>query len=344
MTLRLSVVLPNYNHAALLPRALSALAAQRRPADEIVLVDDASTDDSLAVVERFAPRLPGLRVVALARNGGAAAAIARGLAEVTGELVYLAAADDVACPRLFARATAALEAHPAAALAAGEAVLRDAAGRIMALRPVIMPARRERFLDPSEVAALLRRADHFIVSVATVWRREAMLAAGGLDPVLGAMSDSFLARELALRHGFVFIPEVLGVWHVNPVSVSRAAASDPAATLAMVKRARVRIEAALGAPYPAWYPELFERRMRFAAARVMVTEPQGGRIDTAAIAALNGNGPLNRAALGLAAALPGTLGRIATLGWLTLRQRPMSLAGLLAAQLDRRRRPRTIPD
>lgn len=67
------------------------------------------------------------------------------------------------------------------------------------------------------------------------------------------------------------------------------------------------------------------------------------RIDTEAIAALNGNRASDRVALDLAAALPGALGRIATLGWLTLRQRPMSVAGLLAAQIDRRRRPRRIP-
>ncbi|WP_439579734.1 glycosyltransferase family 2 protein [Elioraea sp.] len=146
MTVRLSVVLPNYNHAALLPRALSALAAQERRADEIVLIDDASTDDSLAVAERFAARLPGLRVVRLERNGGAAAAIARGLTEVNGDLVYFAAADDVACPRLFARAAAALAAHPEAALASGEAVLRAPDDRVIGLRPVILPARQERFL------------------------------------------------------------------------------------------------------------------------------------------------------------------------------------------------------
>jgi glycosyltransferase involved in cell wall biosynthesis len=341
VTLRLSVVLPNYNHASLLPRALSALAAQERPADEIVLVDDASTDDSLAVVERFAPRLPGLRAVRLARNGGAAAAIARGLAEVSGNLVYFAAADDVACPRLFARAEAALVAHPGAALAAGEALLRQPDGRVMGLRPAILPAQRERYLPPSEVTALLHRADHFVVSVATVWRRTAIAAAGGFDPGLGSMCDSFLARELALRNGFVFIPEVLGIWHVNPASVSRSAAVEPAAMSAMLARGRRRIEMAVGAPYPSWYPELFERRMRFAAARVLVTEPHGGRMDTDAILAISGGGGLERTALAIASALPAPLQRTIALGWLTLRHRPMSLARLFVAAIDRRWRPRS---
>jgi hypothetical protein len=343
VTVRLSVVLPNYNHASLLPRALSALAAQRRRADEIVLIDDASDDDSLAVAERFATRLPELRVVRLERNIGTAAAIVRGLTEVKGDLVYLAAADDMACPQLFARATAALTAYPEAALASGEAVLRAPNGRVIGLRPVILPARQERFLLPSEVEALLRRADHIIVPVATVWRREAILAAGGFDPALGAMSDGFLARELALRWGFVFLPEVLGVWHVNPVGVSRSAAADPASTLAMVAQARARMEAARGAPYPAWYPDLFERRMRFAAARLMVTETLSARPDVDAIAEVTAAGSLGRAVLAGAAMLPGRLAQIALLGWLTFRLRPMSLLDLVATQLDRRRRARAIP-
>ena len=50
----LSVVLPNYNHAKLIGRALAALLAQEHAADEIIVVDDGSTDDSVAVIERIA--------------------------------------------------------------------------------------------------------------------------------------------------------------------------------------------------------------------------------------------------------------------------------------------------
>ncbi len=339
---RLSVVLPNYNHARLLPRALAALAAQQRQADEILLIDDASTDNSLEVAEGWAGRLPGLRIIRQQPNAGVVATLARGLREARGEYVYMAASDDEARPALFARGVAALEAHPEAALAAGEAVLRGPDGAVLGLRPPILPARERRYLSPTETAALLRRADHFIVSVAVVWRRSAMLEAGGIDLTLGALVDSFLAREMALRRGFVFIPEVLGVWHVSPGGVSRSVAARPSAMLELIGRARARIEAAAGAPWPAWYPELFERRSRFAAARVMVTEPVGDRPDAKAIAAITGAGAVDRAALAATTALPGAAGRVATLGWLTLRHRPMSLLGLVTSRQDRKRRPRGV--
>ena len=52
----LSVILPNYNHGHLVLRALTSLA--RQDPDEIIVVDDASTDDSLAILQDFARSVP----------------------------------------------------------------------------------------------------------------------------------------------------------------------------------------------------------------------------------------------------------------------------------------------
>ena len=60
----LSVVLPNYNHARYLPRALDALLSQELPADEIIVVDDCSTDASQEIVSRYEARYPSIRLVA----------------------------------------------------------------------------------------------------------------------------------------------------------------------------------------------------------------------------------------------------------------------------------------
>ncbi|WP_439614677.1 glycosyltransferase family 2 protein, partial [Reyranella sp.] len=64
----ISVILPNRNHAHYLPRALGALARQSRPADEVIVIDDASSDDSIAVVESWRERVPGLRLIARAEH------------------------------------------------------------------------------------------------------------------------------------------------------------------------------------------------------------------------------------------------------------------------------------
>src|SRR5213593_319770 len=105
----LSVVLPNYNHARLIARALEALLAQDPAPDEVILVDDASTDDSLDVVAPFAARHPALRIIVNPSNTGAIATLARGLAAARGRYVYFAAADDWVFPGFFRLAVRMLE-------------------------------------------------------------------------------------------------------------------------------------------------------------------------------------------------------------------------------------------
>src|SRR5262244_1882053 len=93
----LSVVLPNYNHAHLLPRAIAALLAQERPPDEIIVVDDGSTDDSRAVIAQMAARAPAIRVLLNDKNLGVVRTQNRALEAASGRYIYLAAATTGSC-------------------------------------------------------------------------------------------------------------------------------------------------------------------------------------------------------------------------------------------------------
>ena len=73
---KVALIIVNYNSGDLLRRCLTAVRRQKRPADRVIVVDNASTDDSLAAVEE---ECPGLEVLRLADNTGFAAANNRGL-------------------------------------------------------------------------------------------------------------------------------------------------------------------------------------------------------------------------------------------------------------------------
>ena len=85
----LSVVLPNYNHARYLESALVAHLNQSALPLEIIVVDDASTDESRTIVKRLAARHPIVRLVAMPVNGGVNAAMNRGLAEAAASRYLL---------------------------------------------------------------------------------------------------------------------------------------------------------------------------------------------------------------------------------------------------------------
>ena len=99
----LSIVMPVFNVASYLPRCLESLAALDPPADEIIVVDDGSTDDCPRILAEFAPRLPQMRVIRQ-ENGGLSAARNTGLDAARGRYLAFVDSDDFVSPDAFAEA------------------------------------------------------------------------------------------------------------------------------------------------------------------------------------------------------------------------------------------------
>jgi len=106
----ISVVMAAYNGAAFLRETIDSVLAQTMPDFEIVVADDCSTDDTLAVLASIDD--PRLRVVRAARNGGPAAARTLAMAHASGRFVAGLDQDDICRPDRFARQLAYLDDHP----------------------------------------------------------------------------------------------------------------------------------------------------------------------------------------------------------------------------------------
>ena len=109
---RVSVVVPNYNYAHYLPARINSILAQDYPIREIIILDDASSDNSLAVIEDICrdasvPTGVPIRVIVNAENSGSVfAQWAKGAAAARGEYVWIAEADDLSAPEFLDAATA----------------------------------------------------------------------------------------------------------------------------------------------------------------------------------------------------------------------------------------------
>lgn len=99
----LSLVVPVYNVAPYLPRCLESLAALMPPADEIIVVDDGSTDDCPRILAEFAERLPQMKVIRQ-ENGGLSMARNTGLDAARGKYLAFVDSDDFVEPDAYAEA------------------------------------------------------------------------------------------------------------------------------------------------------------------------------------------------------------------------------------------------
>lgn len=327
----LSVIMANYNHAVWLPRAFSALLDQEPAPDEIVVVDDGSTDDSISVIEAYCARYPAIRLIRHDRNRGIAAAMETALAAVSGEFLIGAAADDFVLPGLFAHAIAALRAHPEAALFCSEAVLVDRANRIVGFRPWVLPRYASGFVSPEDARRAIRTTDNWFLGTGVVYRRERLAEIGYFDHKLGALTDTMANRLLAFRHGFFFEAKVLSAWRIYPESFSGRSTLSDTEGERLVGMGKRWIEEKFPADMRESYVPLFERRFRFGLARQRLVWADGA-IDSAGIASVMHWGRFDGAMLRILSAVPGLRSRL-VLAWLALRARPYGLGPMVRSFL-----------
>jgi glycosyltransferase involved in cell wall biosynthesis len=103
-----AAVVVNHNYARYLPEAVDSLLGQDVPFDEVVVVDDGSTDDSRRVLDAYRTRVKVLEIA----NGGQLGACRAGLAATTADYVYFLDADDTARPELVATIAPVLGTRP----------------------------------------------------------------------------------------------------------------------------------------------------------------------------------------------------------------------------------------
>lgn len=206
-----SVVLPTYNRAHVVARAIRSVLDQSWRDLELIVVDDASSDETPGVVAAI--RDPRLRTIRLAGRTGAAAARNRGIAAARGAFIAFQDSDDVWHPQKLAAQMAAIR-------GAGDNVVSSVCsyrhhkhGRSFEIRRT--PGR----VCGEDVVRLLMLETSFGTQTLLV-RRAALEAAGGFDETLPRAQDYELCLRLAGQGDFVFVQDCLVDVHHSDDSIS----------------------------------------------------------------------------------------------------------------------------
>ena len=196
----ISVIIPTYNRAMYLERAIGSVLAQEHPCDELIVVDDGSTDATPALVERLAAGAAAPIRLVRQTNRGAAAARNLGVREARGQLLAFLDSDDWWLPRKLQLQTAAMAAAPAFLISHTRELWFRRGQRV----------NQKKKHDPPHGNIFSASLGMCVVGMSTVVaRRELFDRYGGFDETLPCCEDYDLWLRVGCREPFLLVPEPL---------------------------------------------------------------------------------------------------------------------------------------
>jgi glycosyltransferase involved in cell wall biosynthesis len=207
--------MPAHNAEVYVASAVASVLRQSFSDFELIVVDDASTDSTAAIVGSFDDRR--VRCSQMDRRTGPAGARNRGLALAQGRFVAFLDADDLAYPHRLATQAAYMDAHPDTALLGAGYDVIDASGGVLAT-----------LTNPSGTAAVRLRMlfDNVIATSLAFGSRDALLAVGPFDESLAVGEDHDMWARVASRNPIARLAEVLGAYREHAAGTYRAASAE----------------------------------------------------------------------------------------------------------------------
>lgn len=206
-----AVVIATYNQASYLAQAIQSVVAQDHPVDEIIVSDDASTDETQAICEQLTREIPSLRYHRQARNIGIGGNVDFVLRQANSTYVLRLDSDDRLLPNCVSRLVDAMREAPAAAYGHGEVWEIDRGGNRNRLRTLY----REPGFQTARDALIASAWGYRVAGNIVLFRREALVKVDYMKGRGDFAEDYHLAVALARAgYGNVYVAEPLAEYRV----------------------------------------------------------------------------------------------------------------------------------
>ena len=189
-----SVVVPLYNHERYITAALDSVLRQSLRPDEVVVVDDGSTDGSGQLVAKYAAATPGVRLYRQS-NRGAHHAINQGIREARGDIITILNSDDAYAPERLYQCVRVLREHDEVAAVATALEFMDDEGH--AIRNPWYEGARRYYDEVGDLGVALANGNFVMTTSNLVLRRSVAMELQGFKALRYAHDLDFLLRLVA---------------------------------------------------------------------------------------------------------------------------------------------------
>jgi glycosyltransferase involved in cell wall biosynthesis len=253
---RITTIIPTYRRPELLRRAIRSVLAQTVPDFQLCVYDNASGDETAAVVAEFARGDPRVRYYCQPRNIGPWPNFVFAIERVETPFFSLLSDDDVVLPDFYRVALDGFERHPEAVMSATAAIAMDDKGRVKALH---LEGWQPGLYEPPQGLLAMLRHRHPAWTGALL-RRGIVQDAGGLDLDTGSAADLDLELRIAARFPIVVSLEPCAIWVIHPGSWTTRQTLDAQAWIKLIQN--IGGDAALPADTRSWAVSMARRKFR----------------------------------------------------------------------------------
>jgi glycosyltransferase involved in cell wall biosynthesis len=208
----LSVIIPTYNGELYLPTTLDSILAQCDTDIECIIVDDGSTDSTMAIVERYRSKL-SLKIIKQERLGNWVAGTNYGLVIARGEYACFLHQDDYWLEKRLRVMRDLISEAPEAGLLLNPSHYVDSSGKYLGLWRCPLPP-FPKIISPDLITERLL-IQNFISIPAPIFKRELALKLGGLDETLWYTSDWDFWLKIAASTKTLYYPGPLTAFRIH---------------------------------------------------------------------------------------------------------------------------------
>jgi glycosyltransferase involved in cell wall biosynthesis len=215
---QIDVIIPCYNYARFLDQCVNSVLGQAGVDVRVLVIDDASPDNTPEIAAALAREDPRVAVVRHATNKGHINTYNEGIEWASADYLLLLSADDYLLPGALSRAADLMDAHPEVGFAFGNAIELSGSGNQTSIKSIIEATR---ILEGREFIEL-SGADNLVVTCTAVVRTELQKRLGGYRTELRHTGDMEMWLRFAAHASVGFISADQGVYRQHRANMSTA--------------------------------------------------------------------------------------------------------------------------
>lgn len=211
----IAIVIPNKNDSQFLSDCLTSVIRQTVQPDEIIFVDDYSSDNSVEIARLLLRGIRGATIITNSLCRGTMGALNQGLEHASCDYIMFLSSNDYIFDNIVEEAKNSIARNGSPGIWSALICVADETARVKSVYPSPVVSIREQFFSPNDCNNLALKVGNWLNGTTMIYQREALKAINGFNTNYQGLADFLSGLTVASLRGAVFFPRPLGIMRVH---------------------------------------------------------------------------------------------------------------------------------